>query len=353
MYLRDRVAPVSRRVTEVVNGEPLQVLEHQTRFLKVKTQKNQVGWIVEHAVIDDKTYKQFVQLAEENKDDPVVATATINDELYMHVLPGRQQQHFYLLPGNSKIQLLARASVPKEMPPGWLPSAVPPSSQPPPAGMAPRSKHGAVPPAAQAPPPVMEDWWLARDSQGHTGWVLGSRFWVDAPESIEGYCEGQRIVGAYVLTKVTDPEATTPGHQVPEYVTILAPLQSGLLYDFDEVRVFTWSLRHHRYETAFRLRPIQGFLPMRISTAPMSTKSAHNNQPRIVPTFSFLIANGDNVTTDPATGITRPASPRTIRYEMIDTVVRRIGPDLAPIPLIREGEKRAKTERTVAGRRRR
>ena len=29
------------------------------------------------------------------------------------------------------------------------------------------------------------------------------------------------MVGAYVLTKVTDPEATTPDHQVPEYVTVL------------------------------------------------------------------------------------------------------------------------------------
>jgi len=328
MYLHDRVAAVSNRVAEVTNGQPLQVLEHGRRFLKVKTEKNEIGWIEEHAVIDAKAFNAFDQLGVQHKSDPVVATGVVRDDIYLHLTPGREAERFYLLAANAKIQLLARATVPKVAPAAErTPKAT--TGQ---AAKVPAQGPGvktATPGAAQIPglpdaePPVLEDWWLVRDAQGHAGWLLAGRMDVDVPDEIGTYGEGQRYVGAYVLNKVHDPDATTPDHEVPQYVTVLAPPGAGLPYDFDQVRVFTWSIRHHRYETAFRLHPIQGYLPVRVT--PGSGGSA--------PTFSFQIPSGPNMTIDPETGITRPAAPRTITYMMVDTQVRRTGSDLGPIPV--------------------
>lgn len=351
MYLHDRIAAVSNRVGMVNNGQPLEVLQHGRHFLKVKTQKNEVGWIEERAVIDAKTYKSFEQLGDQHKKDPIVATATVRDDIYLHIRPGRDADHFYLLPANAKVQILLRASTPKVLVQGAIP--VPATPKPPVANStastagktattsksAAKQTAAAVPSAPEPQPVAMEDWWLVRDTQGRTGWLLAGRVDVDVPDEIGIYAEGQRTVGAYVLTKVTDPEANTPNHEVPEYVTALAPPKYGLPYDFDQIRVFTWSLKRHRYETAFRLHDIQGFLPLRVTYQPIHGGS--------LPVFSFQIANGQNISTDPATGVTRPVSPRTLNYQLIDTQVKRIGPDLAPLPSSPADDAKAKAAKAA------
>ena len=349
MFLHDRVAAVSNRVGEVNNGQPLEVLEHGRRFLKVKTQKNEIGWIEEHAVIDSKLYDAFAQLADQHKQDPVVATAILRDDIYLHLTPGRDTERFRLLSANAKLQLLARASVPKSAPgaPSHHRSSPPAGAQAPAQGntsgrppvtpTTPPSKSGVtptpVPGLPQSEPVVLEDWWLIRDADGHAGWLLSGRIDIEAPDSIAQYAEGQRIVGAYVLTKIQDQGADVPDHTVPEYVMVLSPPKAGLPYDFDQVRVFTWSVKRHRYETAFRIHPIQGYLPVTVSHV--------TERVGTVPTFSFRISSGSDVSIDTQTGMTRPVNPRTITYEMVDTVVRRTGPDLAPIPTGHTAEEKA------------
>ena len=378
-YLHDRVAAVSNRVGEVVNGQQLEVLDHNRRFFKVKTEKNEVGWIEAHSVITSQDFDAFSQLADKHREDPVVATAVVRDDIYMHVLPGRSTARFYLLPENTKVQLLVRASVPKTSATGATVTATvkPQTAAPKPAtgtagsgtaataGKQAQAKSSSAPaasagknatgaastsqPAAAQPesePILMEDWWLVRDGQGHTGWMLSNRVDVDVPDAIGVYAEGQKIVGAYVLTKIFDSESSVPDHMVPEYITVLCPNKSGLPYDYDQVRIFTWSIKRHRYETAFRMRNIQGFLPVKIGTQP-----AGPGKNATVPAFSIQIPSGNNIATDPSTGISRPASTRTIRYTLVDTSVKRIGPDFGPIPTTQsDDDKNKKNKQGKKGR---
>jgi hypothetical protein len=341
MYLRDRVAAVSNRVAEVSNGQELEVIEHGRRFLRVKTEKGEIGWIPDRAVIDSKAHDAFVQLANQHRGDPVVANGTLRDDIYLHVTPGRDTDRFYLLSGNAKVQMLVRASVSKS--PAPAPAALSHAQSTDPTAptrvsveRAPAPKPTQPPAATEpdTPPVVMEDWWLIRDAQGRAGWVLGNRVDVDVPDDIAQYAEGQRIVGAYVLAKVHDDGANTPDHEVAEYVTALAPPKAGLPFDFDQIRVFTWSLKRHRYETAYRIHPIQGYLPVRVTG--QSSNGAE-------PTFSFQISSSPDVAINPDTGIARPANPRTISYALRDTQVRRVGADMAPIPTMRSADEKKKT----------
>ena len=180
---------------------------------------------------------------------------------------------------------------------------------------------------AGAGAPAMEDWWLIRDAGGRTGWLLSRMMDVDAPDALTRYAEGQRIVGAYVLTKVNDPEIEGDIKDVPEYVTVLSPYKSGLPYDFDQVRVFIWNVRKHRYETAFRQHDIEGYLPVVTGMAsdpygkqPISTAPA--------PTFKVRVLSADApaVIPDPTTGAITPGRIIEKTYRLEGNIVRRVLP---------------------------
>jgi SH3-like domain-containing protein len=321
-YLRDRVAAVSNRVALVSNGQPLEVVEHGRRFIKAKTSKGEVGWIEDHMVINRAIYDQFAALQQQHAHDPVVATAVLRDDLYLHARPGRETDRFYLLPENEKLQLLVRASVPKPIPPQGLLTPAKPAE-------AAKEKKAAGSPGgtksapAGEPPVPMEDWWLVRDSRGQVGWMLARRLDVDVPDEIAGYSEGQKIVGAYVLTKVFDPQSSLPGHLVPEYVSVTNAYKDGLPYDFDQIRVFTWNVKKHRYETAYRQRNIEGYLPVTVS----ETKNAQGEP---VPEFSITVATSDAVKVDPLTGAARPAQTSSLNYQLEGGMVKRLTPSGPP-----------------------
>jgi hypothetical protein len=331
-FLRDRVAAVSNRVANVTNGQRLQVVDKGRRFLKVRTDKGEIGWIEEHGVIGQDTYQQFADLTKQHANDPVIATAVLRDDLYLHVKPGRQTDRFYLLPEGDKLQMLVRASVPKATPPQAAPAPKPVVKKDAVKAVDGTAKTAdkapATPPTSPPPPPEqppLEDWWLIRDSQGRVGWMLSRRLDVDVPDTIAGYAEGQRIVGAYQLTTVNDPQSKFPNGVAPEYVTVMSPYKDGLPYDFDQVRIFTWNSRKHRYETAYRQRNLQGYLPVNIGTQTFDKIGT-------VPVFCLKTATDDSISIDPATGSARPANLTTLTYRLEGVIVRKVEPPSAAPP---------------------
>lgn len=316
MYLRDRVAVVANRVATVTNGERLRVLEHGRHFLKVQTPQGNVGWLELHAVIDQSEFDKFQELAKEHAKQPAVATAVLFSEMYTHISPGRKSQRFYIFPENTKVSLLVRASVPRN-PPSSLAGL-------PPAPITSVKASGRVHKQSfekQFLPAVpMEDWWLVRDSTGRTGWMLSRDLQVDVPQEVAQYAENEKMVGAYVLRMVSDPDSGKPGGQVPEYLTVLTPYKDGLPFDFDQVRVFTWDVRRHRYGTAFRLHDVAGFFP--VTVVPVDPRAAGGPSPE----FSFQQAVDNAVSLDPVTGISHANQLDTITYRLEGNLVRRVLP---------------------------
>ena len=348
-FLRDRVAAVSNKVAIVNNGERLEVVDHGRRFFKVKTSTGAVGWLEEHMVIDQEAYDKFKALHDAQLNTPAVSTAVLRDDLYAHLLPGRDTPHFLLLPEGDRLQMLQRASIPKpDAQAAWMKSGVKPAGTPGAAtpaktvvkatAKAPaRGRHGKVHKESESSrfmdpnAPPMEDWWLVRDSGGRIGWVLARRLDVDVPDEVVQYTEGQRIVGAYLLNKVSDPDSKFPDGMAPNYVAVLSPYKDGLPYDYDQIRVFAWNVKKHRYEGAYRRRDLAGYLPVIVKQQAVETSGPLAATP--VPVFTVKVATEDAVPSiDPETGIVKPVATEEQSFSLEGEMVKRLLPPSAAPP---------------------
>lgn len=234
--LRDQLAQVYNKVGTVKNGERVEVLDRERRFCRVRTASGAEGWVEQRYLVNQQVYDAFEKLAQDEKDSPVEATAVTRNDTNLHAEPGRDTEHLYQLAQGAKVSVFKRAAVEKSLP-------------------------GEIRPAANSKEvkPAMEDWWLVRDQDGHVGWVLGRLIDVDVPLDVAQYAEGQRIVACFVLNQVKDGDK-----QVPQYLMLLTESKDGMPFDYNQARVFTWNVRRHRYETAYRERSLNGVLPVSV-----------------------------------------------------------------------------------------
>jgi len=228
------------------NGERVEVLDHDRHFAKVRTATGAMGWVEQRYLVGQDVYDQIQKLTADNQNDAVQAQGTTRNDTNLHVEPGRDTEHLYQISSGEKLSLLKRGTAEK-------PGAVAPASR---SGA---NRQNKKKPAPATPVPVVEDWWLVRDSNNRVGWVLARMVDLDVPLDIAQYAEGQRIVAYFVLDQVQDGDK-----KVAQYLTVLTEPKDGLPFDFNQIRVFTWNVRHHRYETAYHER-LEGILPVTVS----------------------------------------------------------------------------------------
>jgi SH3-like domain-containing protein len=306
--LRDRVAAVYNKAGTVRNGEKVEILEKGRRFLKVKSPRGEVGWIEERYLVEADVYDGFQTLSAGSAAYPVQAHGTTRASLNMHLTPGREADRLYQLPEAAKVQVLKRETAEK---PG---SRVIPSL---PRVEKPGTKKAAV--KTQEPQVPMEDWLLVRDQERHTGWVLARMVDLDVPLEIAQYSEGQRIVAYFVLNEVADGD-----RKVSQYIVLLSDNKDGLPWDFNQARIFTWNVKRHRYETAYRERNLAGVFPVTVGAADFGNEG-------VLPTFTLPVKTDDGKTVEK-------------KYRLIGPIVRRV---LSP------EEEQAKAQQRPPARRRR
>jgi SH3-like domain-containing protein len=289
--LRDQIATVYNRVGTVKNGERVEVLEHEKRFSRVRTAAGLEGWIEQRYLVDQATYNGLQKLTQENLSDPVQAPGVLRNDTNLHLTPGRESEHLYQLTAAAKVSVLKRATTEK---------------QPAAPGQPKTNKKSSS--------PALEDWWLVRDSENRVGWVLARMVDIDVPLDIAQYAEGQRFVAFFVLDQVPDSGKDGTGKNVPQYLCALTEPHDGQPYDYDQIRVFTWNVRKHRYETAYREHGLHGVLPVTV------TKENFDKEGTL-PVFILRVKDDDGNVSER-------------KYKMMSPIVRRVlapgEPKLAP-----------------------
>ena len=316
LNLRKDIPPQSPVLVTVKHGDPLQIVQHRRRFIKVRTATGVEGWTDEHLLLSTAEITTLRAFEKDVRSLPSQGVASTYEALNVHTEPDRQAPSFIQLKENEKFDVIAhrlapRAAQPRKplvpaaqrKAPAKKKSREPPRVPPPPMPTAPGPPRDWIdlsksPPEilaleaeAKRPRPVpMEDWCLIRTSKGESGWVLTNKTYMAIPDEVAQYAEGHRITSYFPLSDVTD-EDKVKHHWL--WTTIGA---ASATYDFDSFRVFIWNVRRHRYETAYIERKVRGYFPVTLEKVtygtPVKTRGGQTTS-NVYPGFSVCVEKSD------------------------------------------------------------
>ncbi len=238
--------PEADIVATLHHGEQIDIIERRRRFARVRTTSGLEGWTDGRQLLSAAAMARLRRLSMNAARLPSQGKATVYDTLNVHTEPNRQAPSFYQMQEGILAEVVAHRVVRRE------------------AYQAPEDTdrellplNSFAPPSAVPEPPV-DDWSLVRLSDGRAGWVLTRMLVMAIPDEVAHYAGGHRITAYASLGKVLD------GGQTKHHWLWTTQSQGGRTYQFDSFRVFVWSLRRHRYETAYIQRKVIGYYPVRV-----------------------------------------------------------------------------------------
>jgi hypothetical protein len=302
LAIRQDVSLRSPVVAKAKHGEKLEILDRRRRMVQVRNQAQVVGWVDMRLLISETQMEALDALAQEFKNAPSMGRATVFDVLNVHTDPNRYAPTFLQVQEGEHVEVIGHRVVRREpfqgkgldleddtpqpvvkkkrpkkepkfeppppppapkVPDNWLELSRTPKAEVPPVVAAERAvdekgKKKKKGPVVLVPPPTqpMDDLSLIRTKSGRVGWVLTNGLFLEVPDEVAQYAEGNRITSYFSLGEVDDEGKkqhhwlwTTQGHKY-------AP------FEFDGFRVFTYNTRRHRHETAYRERDFKGYYPV-------------------------------------------------------------------------------------------
>jgi len=278
--LRQDVSLRSPVIATAQHGERLEVLDRRRRYLQVRTKSQLVGWVDIRLLISARQMDQLDELAKKYKDAPSMGRATVFDSVNVHTDPNRYSPTFLQLAEKELFDVIGHRVVTRVPYQGETIEIEDLSAKKRPKKKRPK-KESAIPALPPPPTPKVPDNWLdlsrsiieeepgkpvdarpmddlslIRNKDGRVGWVISNAIFLEVPDDVAQYAEGQRITSYFPFGEVMDEDKK---HSHWLWTT---QSQKYAPFEFDGLRLFTYNTRRHRYETAYRERNLRGFFPV-------------------------------------------------------------------------------------------
>jgi SH3-like domain-containing protein len=255
LNLRSELSLRANVTATVHHGEKLEILQRHRRFAKVRTSSGAEGWIDGRQLLSPPQMARLTRISNAAGRLPAQGKITPFDLLNVHIAPNREAPSFYQMKEGELAEVIGLK-------------------------LAPRVPYNPDnPDIAAAEDTQVDSWTRVRVADGRAGWVLTRLTMMAIPEEVAQYAEGHYITSYFSLGTVEDQ-----GQRKHCWLwTTIADRR--LPYHFDSFRVFVWSKRRHRYETAYIERNLRGYYPIEIAPAPGSSMAS----------FSLIFAGRDGV----------------------------------------------------------